>query len=105
MKRLSAEPGCQNNTLWRYELPAPIALEAFVGALTEHAWRDQSKPHAPLFMLTHEDEEHRMILVKVTRRVQLRLFYLTQREDRVACAERLGASFDAICEELLSEQT
>lgn len=100
MRRLSPEPGCQNNMLWRYELSETIPIEAFVTTLAERGWENQSKPNMPLFMLAHREGEHRLIVVKATRRIQLRLFYLTPREERVALSQTLGETFDAISEEL-----
>ena len=47
MRRLSPEPGCQNNMLWRYELSETIPIEAFVTALAERGCRPRLQPAPP----------------------------------------------------------
>lgn len=98
MTRLLPEKGCQNQMLWNYTLPEKLSLESFVQQLTDAGWADQSKPNMPLFILTHTHDEHRLLLVKVTRRVQLRLFYLTPKDQREHVANTIARAFDDICD-------
>lgn len=93
---LEPERSCIKDLLWRYALPANVALDAFIEQLEVSGWVVMINPVIPLVSLTHSTG-HRLLIVRTTRRVQLRVHYSIERGERERCAHGFAQRFDKIC--------
>lgn len=97
--RLEPDRSCIKSLLWRYHLPEGVDLDAFIERLEGAGWVMKVNPAIPLVSLTHP-EDHRLLIVRTTRRVQLRVHYTVEREDRERRARGFAQRFDNICESI-----
>jgi hypothetical protein len=87
---------------WRTELPPEIPLEVITKGLCERGFSDQS--NFEWVWEFQNEAEHRVIIVPKTRRVQLRVHYLTPHDKRQTAAWQITMQLNDICLQMKQPQ-
>ena len=94
---LRRERSCIDDLLWRCDLPEEIDPETLATALEERGWcRRGESSSLPLWVYS-TPEEHRILIVPATRRLQLRIHYGLPKPRRAGEAKRLADLLRASC--------
>ncbi|TXD34406.1 hypothetical protein FRC98_18510 [Lujinxingia vulgaris] len=91
---LRKDRACIDDLLWRLDLPEGTNLDAMPAALEGVGLtRSGQASNLPMWVF-FSAEEHRLLVVPATGRLQLRMHYATPREDRVSAASALAEQVD-----------
>jgi hypothetical protein len=89
---LEREHGCLGNLQWRCDLACGSDWEALFRGLGELGYRLRCR--LPFLVNLRHPEEHEIVVVPATGRVQLRVHYLTEAPRREAVARRLFSDLE-----------
>ncbi len=91
---LRRDSTCRRNLLWRCDLRYPVAIEALESAMAKQQYHPVKSPSV-LVQWRHQTDDHVVLYVPATGRVQLRLGGFTPHEVRVAAATEVFEVFSA----------
>ena len=89
---LSRQQGCLRALQYRLTLEDSARLPAFLRAAGDTGFHAAPRPGLPALRLV-DDNEHELIIVLASARIQLRVSYLVPRDEREACALALTSRF------------
>ncbi|TXD42683.1 hypothetical protein FRC96_03180 [Lujinxingia vulgaris] len=87
---LRKDRACIDDLLWRLDLPAGTDLSRAPEALAEVGLTRRGQASNLPMWVFFSAEEHRLLVVPATGRLQLRVHYATPREDRISAARDLA---------------
>lgn len=87
---LRRDRACIDDLLWRLDLPEGANLERMADALEAAGLARRGQTSTLPLWVFFTDDEHRVLFVPATGRLQLRVHYTTRRAERVAVALRLA---------------
>ncbi len=91
---LRRDSTCRRDLLWRCDLLSPVAIDALESAMAKQQYHPMKSPSV-LIQWRHQTDDHVVLYVPATGRVQLRLGGFTPRETRVASAVGVFEVFSA----------
>lgn len=91
--RIEREHGCCGELEWRVAVPPDVDLEAVADRLEVRGYRPRCR--APQLSVLRHSGRHEIVIVPLTRRVQLRVYLHTPRAARAEVAEYLAADLAA----------
>ncbi|MBU52189.1 MAG: hypothetical protein CL920_26140 [Deltaproteobacteria bacterium] len=86
--RITLEAGCTNALLWRYTPPDDASFDDIGAKLIKAGFSDITE-QLWLRLFLHPDE-HRIVYIPKTNRIQLRIHYLTPPEQRPQMASHIA---------------
>jgi hypothetical protein len=95
--QVSAGHSCYRQLTWECIFEPPAAVTTLIEQLLHRGFVDES--HSPLVRELLHPEQHRLIIIPTTGRVQLRLHYLTPKTQR----ETVAHSFAALLTQLTKD--
>lgn len=95
---LRLERSCIDNLLWRCDLPPEVDLDELADALRDAGCVRRGESSVLPLWVYFTPEEHRILIVPATRRVQLRVHYQTPKATRVEAATRVATLVCDACQ-------
>lgn len=89
------ERNCMEGLQWRWEIPPDLPLPLLKEGLQQEGYHDKS-PFEWVWSLEHENE-NKVVIVPRTRRLQIRLSYLIEKEKRPVAAWSIALLIHEIC--------
>lgn len=87
--------GCMEGFQWHWEVPTSISVEDLVLGLRESGFRDESQ-FDWVWELINQDE-HKIVIVPKTRRLQIRINYMVPKPKREITAWKIAVILHEVC--------
>jgi len=82
------EQGCMNKLMWRWDLPESLDPHTLKEELLKKQYKDLTKFETVVVL--ESLSEHKIIIIPRTRRLQIRLHYITPQDDRPSVATEVA---------------